>query len=98
MIEDNYIVLNFKKNDPFILIFFKKVEEGNNSFDIDINYSFIKVFTTSPLPFKYGEYTNIFFKSEARQLPDYILIKYTINTGKVESLYRSICQDAAIST
>ncbi len=51
---------------------------------------FIKISTISPLPLKYGEYIDVFSKSEARQLPDYILIEYTINTGDAESLYKSI--------
>ncbi len=66
MIEDNYIILNLKKDDPFILIFFKEVEEGNNNSDIDIDYSFIKASATSPPPSKYGEYVDIFSKSEVR--------------------------------
>ena len=90
IIEDNYIVLNFKENDPFILIFLKKIEEGNNSSNIDIDNFFIKVSTTSPLPLKYKEYIDIFSKSKARQLSDHTLIKYIINTRNVESLYRSI--------
>ncbi len=90
IIEDNYIVLNFKENDPFILIFLKKIEEGNNSSNIDIDNFFIKVSTTSPLPLKYKKYINIFSESEAKQLPNYILIKYTINTGDAKSLYRFI--------
>jgi len=90
MIEDNYIASNLKKNNPFILIFFKEIEEGNNNSDINIDNSFIKVSTIFPLPSKYREYTNIFFKSEVKQLPDHILIEYTINTGDVEPLYRFI--------
>ncbi len=60
IIKNNYVVLNLGEDDLFILIFFKKVE-GNNNFDIDINYFFIKVFAISPLPLKYGEYTDVFF-------------------------------------
>ncbi len=59
------------------MIFFKKVEEGNNNSDIDIDNFFIKV-------------SDVFSESEARQLFDYILIEYTINTGNVEFLYRFI--------
>ena len=72
------------------MIFPKKIEEGNNSFDINIDNFFIKVSAISPLLLEYGEYIDIFFKSEARLLPDHILIKYIINTGNVESLYRFI--------
>ncbi len=90
MIEDNHIALNLEENNPFILIFSKEIEEGNNSFDTDTDNSFIRVSTTSPLPSKYRKYTDIFFKSEARQLSDHILIEYTINTGDAESLYRFI--------
>ncbi len=50
----------------------------------------MRVSTIFPLLSEYREYVNIFFKSEARQLPNHILIKYTINTGDVESLYRLI--------
>ncbi len=42
MIEDNYIVLNFKKNNLFVLEFFREIEEGNNSSDIDIDNFFYK--------------------------------------------------------
>ncbi len=66
MIEDNYIILNLKKDDPFILIFFKEVEEGNNNSDIDINYFFIKIFTISPLLLEYEKYVDFFFKSEVK--------------------------------
>ena len=66
IIEDNYIALNLKKNDSFILIFLREIEEGNNNFDTDIDNSFIKISTTSPLPSEYREYINIFSKSEAR--------------------------------
>ena len=66
MIEDDYIVSNLKENNPFILIFFREVEEGNNNSDIDIDYSFIKASATSPPPSKYGEYVDIFSKSEVR--------------------------------
>ena len=90
MIEDNHIALNLEENDPFILIFSKKIEEGNNSSDTDTDNSFIKASTTSPLPSKYREYTNIFSKSEARQLSNHTLIKHTINTGDAESLYKFI--------
>ena len=51
---------------------------------------FIGVSATSPLPSEYRKYVDIFSKSEARQLSDYILIEYVINTGDVESLYRPI--------
>src|SRR6266536_3159039 len=77
IIEDNYVALNLRENDPFILIFPKKIEEGNNSSDTDINNSFIKISTTSPLLLEYGEYIDIFFKSEARQLSDHALIEHT---------------------
>ena len=38
IIEDNYIALNLRENNSFILIFSREIEEGNNSSDIDINY------------------------------------------------------------
>ncbi len=66
MIENDHIVSNFKKNDPFILIFLKKIEEGNNSFDIDIDNSFIEVSVIFPLFLKYREYVDVFSKSETR--------------------------------
>ncbi len=44
VIEDDYIVLNFKENDPFVLIFSREVEEGNNGSDIDIDNFFYKSF------------------------------------------------------
>ncbi len=66
IIEDNYITLNFKENDPFILIFSKKIEEGNNNSDINIDNFFIKISIISPLLLEYREYTDIFSKSEVR--------------------------------
>src|SRR6266536_1886467 len=87
MIEDDYVVLNLEENDLFVLVFFREVEEGNNSSDIDIDNFFIGVSAISPLLLEYGEYVDIFFKSEARQLPDYVLVEYVIDTGDVESLY-----------
>ncbi len=66
MIEDDYIVLNLKENDLFVLIFFKKIEEGNNSSDTDTNYFFIEVSATSPLPSEYREYADVFFESKVR--------------------------------
>ena len=66
IIEDNYIVLNLEKNDLFILIFPREVEKENNIFDTDIDNFFIKVSTISPLPLEYGEYIDIFSKSEVR--------------------------------
>ncbi len=66
MIEDNHIVSNLKKNDLFILIFFREIEEGNNNFDINIDNFFIRVSTISPLLLEYEEYIDIFSKSEAR--------------------------------
>ena len=66
MIEDNYIVLNLKKNDPFVLVFFREVEEGNNNFVIDIDNFFIEISAISPLFLKYEEYVDVFFESEAR--------------------------------
>ena len=90
MIEDNHIVSNLGENDPFILIFSREIEEGNNNSDINTDNFFIKISTTSPLFSEYKKYINIFSESEARQLPDHILIKYTINTGDAEPLYKSI--------
>jgi len=90
VIEDNYVALNFRENDPFVLIFSREVEEGNNNSDIDIDNFFIGISTTSPFSSEYRKYVDIFSKSEARQLSDYILIEYVINTGDVESLYRPI--------
>jgi len=66
MIEDNYIVLHLKKNNPFVLVFFREVEEGNNNSDIDINNFFIKASTISSLFLEYKKYVDIFFKSEVR--------------------------------
>ncbi len=66
IIEDNYVVLNLEKNNLFILVFSRKIEEGNNSFDTDTDNFFIKISTISPLPSEYGEYIDIFFESEAR--------------------------------
>ena len=37
MIEDNHVILNLGKNDPFILVFPREIEEGNNNSDININ-------------------------------------------------------------
>ncbi len=90
MIEDGHIASNLKKNNLFILIFPKEIEEGNNNSNTNTDNSFIKASTTSPLPSEYREYIDIFFKSEARQLPNHVLIKYAINTGNVEFLYRLI--------
>jgi len=90
MIEDDHIASNLKKNNPFILVFLREIEEGNNNSDTNINNSFIKVFIIFPLPLEYEKYTDIFSKSEARQLPDHILIKHTINTGDAKSSYKSI--------
>ena len=90
MIENNYIASNLRENGPFILIFPKEIEEGNNNSDTDTDNFFIKVSTISPLLSKYEEYADIFSESEARQLPNHILIEYTINTGNAESLYRFI--------
>ncbi len=66
IIEDNYVALNLKKNDPFILVFSKEIEEENNNSDTDIDNFFIKISTTSPLPLEYREYIDIFFKSEVK--------------------------------
>ncbi len=66
MIEDNYIVLNLKKNNPFILMFPREIEKRNNNFDINIDNSFIEIFIISPLLSEYREYVDIFFESEAR--------------------------------
>ncbi len=66
MIEDDHVVSNLRENDPFILIFFREIEEGNNSSDTDIDNFFIKVSTTSPFPLEYREYTDIFSESEVR--------------------------------
>ncbi len=43
IIENNHVASNLKKNNPFILIFPRKIEEGNNNSDTDIDNSFIKV-------------------------------------------------------
>ncbi len=69
MIEDDHVALNLKENNPFILVFSREIEKGNNNSDTDIDNFFIKTSTTSPLPLEYREYTDIFSKSEARQLP-----------------------------
>ena len=66
IIEDNHIALNFRENDPFILVFFREVEEGNNNFDINIDNFFIKVSTIFPLLLEYGEYVDVFSESEVR--------------------------------
>ncbi len=66
MIEDDHIASNLKKNNPFILIFPREIEEGNNNSNTDIDNFFIRVSTISPLPLKYGEYIDIFSESEAR--------------------------------
>ena len=66
IIENNYVALNFRENDLFILVFFRDLEEGNNSFDIDIDNFFIKTSTISPLLSEYREYVDIFSKSEVR--------------------------------
>ena len=87
IIENNHIVSNLKKNDLFVLIFSKKIEKENNNSNINIDNFFIKISTISPLPSEYREYIDIFFKSEARQLSNYVLIKHTIDTGNAESLY-----------
>ncbi len=71
-------------------MFFKEIEEENNSSDINIDNFFIGVSATSPLLLEYREYVDIFSESEARQLSDYILVEYVINTGDTESLYRFI--------
>ncbi len=90
IIENNYVALNFRENDLFVLVFFREIEEENNNFDTDINYFFIRVSTTFPLFSEYREYINIFSKSKVRQLSDHILIEYTINTGDIEPLYGPI--------
>ncbi len=66
MIEDNYVILNLGENDPFILVFSREVEEGNNSSDININNFFIEVSTIFSFPSKYREYVDIFSESEVR--------------------------------
>ena len=66
MIEDNHIALNLEKNNLFVLIFFKKIEKGNNNSDTDIDNSFIGVSIISPLLSEYREYIDIFSESEAR--------------------------------
>jgi len=66
IIEDDYVALNLEENDLFILIFFRKVEEGNNNSDTDIDNFFIKVSVIFPLPLEYREYINIFFESEVK--------------------------------
>ncbi len=66
MIEDDHVALNFRENDLFILVFPREVKKGNNNSDIDIDNSFIKVSTISPLFLEYREYIDIFFESEAR--------------------------------
>ncbi len=65
MIEDDHVVLNLKKNDPFILIFPKKIEEENNNSDTDIDNFFIKISATSPLLSKYKKYVDIFSEFES---------------------------------
>ena len=35
IIEDDYVVLNLGENNLFVLVFFRKIEEGNNNSDID---------------------------------------------------------------
>ena len=66
MIEDDYIVLNLRKNDLFILIFPREIEKGNNNSDTDTDNFFIKTSIISPLPSEYREYINVFSESEAR--------------------------------
>ncbi len=66
IIEDDHVVLNLRKNDPFVLVFSSEVEEGNNNSDIDIDNSFIRVSAISPLSSEYREYIDVFFKLEAR--------------------------------
>ncbi len=66
MIENNHVALNLKKNNLFILIFPREIEEGNNNFDTDIDNFFIKISVISPLPSEYRKYINILSKSEAR--------------------------------
>ena len=66
IIEDNYVVLNLGKNNPFILIFSKKIKKGNNNFDINIDNFFIKVSAIFPFPSEYREYADIFSESEVR--------------------------------
>ena len=66
MIENNHIASNLRENNPFILIFPKKIEEENNNSNTNIDNSFIEVSTTSPLHLKYREYTDIFSESEAK--------------------------------
>ncbi len=66
IIEDNYVALNLRENDFFILVFSREIEEGNNNSDIDIDNSFIEVSIIFPLPLKYREYVDIFSKSEVR--------------------------------
>ncbi len=61
MIEDDYVASNLGENDLFVLIFLREVEEGNNSSDIDIDNSFIRVFATFPLLLEYREYIDVFF-------------------------------------
>jgi len=66
MIENNHIASNLRENNPFILIFPKKIEEENNNSDTDIDNFFIKVFTISPLFLEYREYVDVFSESEVR--------------------------------
>ena len=47
-------------------MFFKEIEERNNSSDIDIDNFFIEVFVIFSLPLEYREYVDIFSESEAR--------------------------------
>ena len=66
MIENNHVALNLGENDPFILVFPREVEEGNNNFDIDIYNFFIEISIIFPLFSEYREYVDIFFESEVR--------------------------------
>ena len=66
IIKNNYVVLNLKENDLFVLVFSKEVEEGNNSSDIDIDNFFIKISAISPLFSEYKKYVDVFSKSKAR--------------------------------
>ncbi len=52
VIEDDYVVSNLGGNESFVLVFFREIEEGNNSSDIDIEYFFIGVSAISPLFFR----------------------------------------------
>ena len=66
MIEDDHIASNLKKNNPFILIFPREIEEGNNNSNTDIDNFFIRVSTISPLFSEYKKYVDVFSKSKAR--------------------------------